>query len=164
MAEEVRNAEMNVPRSMIISVIVNGMLSFGVLLMLLFYAGSVEGATRNAPNGYPFIAIFAQGIGSNAGATGLTSIVALLELCSATASLAAASRMMWSFARDRGLPAHKHLSKVCGGTKLSPMYFIDTKFHLLGRPPNHDSYTLRVCSLCHRRIDRLDQCWQLHST
>lgn len=97
---------------MILSTIINGLLALGMLLAVLFCAGNVEDAVKNAPNGYPFIIIFAAGVRSNAGATAMASIVLVLELCSAAAGLAAASRMMWSFARDRGLPEHRRLSKV----------------------------------------------------
>jgi amino acid transporter len=112
MSEEVKNAPRNVPRAMIISTVINGVLAFGILLATLFCMGNIEEALEAAPNGFPFIIIFASGVGSKAGATAMTSIIIVLELCSATAGLAAASRMMWSFARDRGLPAHSTLRKV----------------------------------------------------
>ena len=112
MSEEVKDAPRNVARSMILSTVINGLLAFGMLLAVLFCAGNLDDAVDNAPNGYPFVAIFAVGVGSNEGATAMASIVLVLELCSAAGGLAAASRMMWSFARDRGLPGHKRLSKV----------------------------------------------------
>ena len=99
---------------MILSTVINGLLALGMLLAVLFCAGDVDSAIATAPNGYPFIAIFAAGVGSNAGATAMASIVLVLELCSAAAALAAASRMMWSFARDRGLPGSIILSKASG--------------------------------------------------
>ena len=112
MSEEVKDAPRNVAKSMILSTIINGVLAFGMLLVVLFCAGDVTDAINNAPNGYPFVLIFAQAVGSNGGATAMASIVLILELCSAAAGLAAASRMMWSFARDRGLPGSAILSKV----------------------------------------------------
>lgn len=112
MSEEVKGSTRNVARSMILSIVINGLLAFGMLLAVLFCAGNVEEAVSNAPNGYPFVVIFAVGVRSKAGATAMASIVLVLELCSAAAGLAAASRMMWSFARDRGLPGHLRLSKV----------------------------------------------------
>lgn len=112
MSEEVQNAAKNVPRSMILSTVINGVLAFGILLATLFCMGNIEEALETAPNGFPFMVIFASGVGSKAGATAMTSIVILLQLCSATAGMAAASRMMWSFARDRGLPGHSTLRKV----------------------------------------------------
>lgn len=112
MSEEVRNAAKNVPRSMIYSTLLNGVLAFGILLAVLFHMGSMEDAMNNAPNGFPFIAIFASSVGSKAGATAMTSLIIVLELFCCVDSVAAASRMMWSFARDRGLPGHATLKKV----------------------------------------------------
>ena len=112
MSEEGKDAPRNVAKPMIFSTIINGHLAFGMLLVVLFCAGDVTDATNNAPNEYPFVVIFANAVGSNGGATAMASIVLVLELCSATAGLAAASRMMWSFAIDRGLPGLAILSKV----------------------------------------------------
>jgi choline transport protein len=42
----------------------------------------------------------------------MVSIIIFLEFCSAMGCLAAASRMTWSFARDRGLPYSRALSMV----------------------------------------------------
>lgn len=112
MSEEVKDSQKNVPRSMILSILINGVLAFGMLLAILFASGNLQNLLQDAPNGYPFITIFANTVGSNAGATGMTAIIVVLELCSTMGALAAASRMMWSFARDRGLPGHTHLSKV----------------------------------------------------
>lgn len=112
MSEEVQDASKNVPKSMILSIIVNGFLALGMLLAVLFCMGDIDEAIANAPNGYPFIVILANGVGSVAGATAMSSLIIVLELCSCAAGLAAASRMLWSFARDRGLPGHRLLSKV----------------------------------------------------
>lgn len=112
MSEEVQNASKNVPRSMILSLVINGVLSLGMLLAVLFCMGDINDAIQNAPNGYPFMTILANGLGSVAGATAMTCLIAVLEMCSCAAGLAAASRMLWSFARDRGIPGHRILSKV----------------------------------------------------
>ncbi|KAL8898489.1 MAG: hypothetical protein Q9207_006672 [Kuettlingeria erythrocarpa] len=118
MSEEVHDAPRNVAKSMIFSTLINGMLALGMLLTVLFCDGDVSDAVENAPNGYPFVLIFSRAVGSTSGATVMTSIVLILELCSAAAGLAAASRMMWSFARDRGLPYSATLSKVDARTTI----------------------------------------------
>lgn len=112
MSEEVKDAPRNVAKSMIFSTVINGLLALGMLLTVLFCAGDVTDAMENAPNGYPFLLIFYKAVGSTSGATAMASIVLVLELCSAAAGLAAASRMMWSFARDQGLPGSAVLRKV----------------------------------------------------
>ena len=57
---------------MLISVLLNGSLGFGMLVAILFSAGDINQALTS-PTGYPFIEIFAQGVGSNNGATGMVS-------------------------------------------------------------------------------------------
>jgi choline transport protein len=114
MSEEVRNASTDVPRSMLFSLIINGTLALGMLFAVLFSAHDIPGllADENAATA-PFLRIFRHAVGSDAGATIMVSIIVLLEFCSAMGCLAAASRMTWSFARDRGLPFSRALQKVC---------------------------------------------------
>lgn len=112
MSEEVQNASLNVPRAMTASIIINGFLAFGVLLTVLFHSGSIEAATKS-PTGFPFIAIFEMGTGSKAAATVMTTVILTLQLCASTGGMASASRMAWAFSRDRGLPGHTKLVKVC---------------------------------------------------
>jgi amino acid transporter len=97
---------------MMYSIIINGFLGGGMLLAILYCAGDIETAAES-PTGYPFIAIFASGVRSVGGATVMVSITVVMAWSNAIGCLASASRMMWSFARDRGLPFAPLLSKVC---------------------------------------------------
>ncbi|KAG9191682.1 hypothetical protein G6011_10416 [Alternaria panax] len=113
MSEEVKNASTDVPRSMLLSLVINGTLALGMLFAVLFSAqdipellGDQDAATA------PFLRIFKDAVGSEAGATVMVAIIVLLEFCSAMGCLAAASRMTWSFARDRGLPFSRALSMI----------------------------------------------------
>ena len=69
-AEEIENAAVVIPRSMFISVILNGVLGFAMLLALLFCLGDLADALATT-TGYPFIEIFYQATGSNAGASAM---------------------------------------------------------------------------------------------
>ena len=113
MSEEIKNASTDVPRSMLLSLAINGSLALGMLLAVLFSANDIERLLGEvgAPTS-PFIRIFNQSVGSVGGATVMVSIIIALEFCSAMGCLAAASRMTWSFARDRGLPFSRALSMV----------------------------------------------------
>jgi choline transport protein len=111
MCEEIKNASTVVPQTMLASLAINGMLAFGMLLAVLFCMGDITAAVQS-PTGYPFIEIFTQATASRAGATAMTSIVTALAFCAIIAALAGSSRMTWSFARDRGLPGWRYLSKV----------------------------------------------------
>ena len=67
---------------------------------------------QHTPTGFPFIQVFYNGTGSKAGATVMASLVVGLLLCAVIGFLATASRMTWSFARDRGMPFHHFISKA----------------------------------------------------
>ncbi|EDU44363.1 PotE Amino acid transporter [Pyrenophora tritici-repentis] len=113
MSEEVKNASTDVPRSMLLSLVINGTLALGMLLAVLFSAHDIPQLLSDvdAPTA-PFLRIFSHAVGSELGATIMVSIIVLLEFCSAMGCLAAASRMTWSFARDRGLPFSRALSII----------------------------------------------------
>ncbi|CAG8956651.1 hypothetical protein HYFRA_00011962 [Hymenoscyphus fraxineus] len=111
MSEEIKGAARTVPRAMVYSIVINGFLGGGMLLATIYCAGDLEKAA-DSPTGYPFIAIFATGVRSVAGATVMVSITVIMAWSNAIGCLASASRMMWSFARDNGLPFAPQLSKV----------------------------------------------------
>ena len=118
MSEEIQNATTVVPQTLIWSIGVNGVLGFGMLIAILFCIGDITNALET-PTLFPFIEIFQQATRSNTGATIMVSLVLSLMICAAIASLAAASRQMWAFARDQGLPGSKYLAKVCIRTALA---------------------------------------------
>jgi choline transport protein len=117
MSEEVKNASIDVPRSMLLSLLINGSLAIGMLFAVLFSAENIQQLLDDtSASTSAFIRIFTTAVGSEAGATIMVSIIIFLEFCSAMGCLAAASRMTWSFARDRGLPFSRALSLVCNHT------------------------------------------------
>jgi len=110
-AEEVQNASTVVPWAIVSSVVFNGVLGFALLLALLFCLGNVD-AALNTPTGFPFIEIFAQATNSNGAATAMTVLVLILLTASATGVMATASRLLWSSARDNGVPGSRYISRV----------------------------------------------------
>ncbi|CAF9941995.1 hypothetical protein IMSHALPRED_003142 [Imshaugia aleurites] len=111
MSEEIENAALNVPRAILTTMILNGATGFAMVLAVLFCLGDVNSVLMS-PTGFPFIQVFYNGVKSKAGATVMASIVVALAWCAVIGFLATASRMIWSFARDRGLPFHRLISKV----------------------------------------------------
>lgn len=97
---------------MLMSLGINGTLAVGLLLAVLFSATNIEELLTEESSLSPFIRIFQRAVGSDTGATIMVCIIIVLEFCSAMGCLAAASRMTWSFARDRGLPFSRALSMV----------------------------------------------------
>ena len=111
MSEEIENAAVSVPRSIVTSIVINGFLGFGILLATLFGLGDIN-TVLNSPTGFPFMGIFLQATGSIQGTTAMTSIIIALGFSGTIGFVATSSRMIWSFARDRGLPFSSFLSKV----------------------------------------------------
>ena len=111
MSEEIQNAALVVPRSIIISIFINGALGFAVLLVTLFSLNDVEKSLKT-PTGYPYMQVFLDSTGSVAGATAMASIITIMAFSANVGILATASRMCWSFCRDRGLPGWRYLQHV----------------------------------------------------
>ena len=113
MSEEISNPALNVPRSIVTSILVNGSLGFGMLIATIFCIGDVDEALAAASTiGFSFIEIFLQAVDSTGGATGMTCIVIALTFSATIGFLATSSRMIWSFARDKRLPFSNLISQV----------------------------------------------------
>ena len=66
-AEEITQASTVIPKSMIASVAVNGILGFAMMIAILFCLGNEQDAL-NSPTQYPIIEVFANATGSYKGA------------------------------------------------------------------------------------------------
>ncbi|RAO67298.1 uncharacterized protein BHQ10_003310 [Talaromyces amestolkiae] len=111
LAEEVSDAARTIPRVITSSMILNGIVGFAMMLTLLFCLGDVD-SVLESETGFPFIQIFYNSVQSVAGATVMSAIVLILTWACATGIITSASRMTWAFARDRGTPFSRILSKV----------------------------------------------------
>ncbi|KAF7194035.1 putative amino-acid permease C15C4.04c [Pseudocercospora fuligena] len=111
MAEETRFASSVIPRAMVWSYIVNGLMVFVMLITYCFCLTNLDQAF-DSPTGFPFIAVFEHATGSPGGAVGLTCIQIVLIMFSAINYMASCSRQVWAFARDHGLPFHSWIAKV----------------------------------------------------
>ena len=147
MSEEVKNAALVVPHSMILSVLINGALGFAFLVAVLFCLGDIDKITSTPPTQYPFMAVFAQAVGSNSGGAGMVAVILFMFVCAITAILASSSRMTWSFARDLGLPFSNYLSKVSLQLH-SPRSFVFS--HKRIDPSTH--LVASLCDLLHNSI------------
>ena len=130
MAEETRNASLTIPRAMVWSYVINGLM---VLLMLITYcfvsltnSPNVTlltlrfmvqvltdlDAAFDSPTGFPFIQVFATATGTPQGGVALTCIFIVLMVLSVTNYMASCSRQIFAFARDNGLPFNSWIAKV----------------------------------------------------
>lgn len=100
MAEETKNAAVNVPRAMILSVAINGFAGFAFILTVLYSISDINAVLANG-TGYPIIEVFYQATGSVSAATAMLCAVLIVFSMASVAILASASRLTWAFARDR---------------------------------------------------------------
>lgn len=121
MSEEIQNASTNIPRSLMFTLAINGTLGFAALIAVLFCIGDIDKALAS-PTGFPFIEITAQAVGTK-GATALISLTLSLFVFATVSVYAAASRMLWAFARDHGVPGSRYLGQVSLQPKLTMTSF-----------------------------------------
>ncbi|KIW88741.1 uncharacterized protein Z519_10787 [Cladophialophora bantiana CBS 173.52] len=114
MSEEIKDASVTLPRAIMGSVVVNITLVFIVIITICFTLGDAASVLAS-PTGYPFIQLFYNATQSYAGTNVMTAIIIVMLSACAVSEVAAASRQVWSFARDAGLPGHSWLSKVSPG-------------------------------------------------
>lgn len=112
MAEEVQNASLTVPRMMIGTVILNGLLGFATIVTFVYSVQDVKLQVVDSTAVYPFIDIFADAVSSDAGAIGMTVPIIVLSISMCLNATAAASRQAWSFGRDEGLPFRGWFTKI----------------------------------------------------
>lgn len=111
MSEEIHNAAIVVPRSLVWSILLNGVIGLSMYIAILFCVGDLEAAI-NTECVYPFIEVLVQAIHSTAGSAVILAILIVVDLGLVIGVVAASSRMLWSFARDRGIPGWRQISKV----------------------------------------------------
>ncbi|KAI0517029.1 putative GABA transporter [Xylaria bambusicola] len=113
MSEEIQSASTVVPKALIYTLLLNGTLAFALLIGFLFSISDLEAAVKSSSTMfYPFLHVFRSAVKSTAGAAAMASIIFVLAVASTIGSYATASRMLWSFARDRGVPLSQHLVKL----------------------------------------------------
>ncbi|KAL4883384.1 amino acid/polyamine transporter I [Aspergillus karnatakaensis] len=111
MAEEVKNARVVVPRSMIYGTLINGCMAFSYLIAILYCMGDYTEAVLS-PTGYPIIQIAYQATGSKAATYVLMAMGMLPGWIALFNGLASVTRLTWAFARDNGLPFSDFFAKV----------------------------------------------------
>ncbi|KAH1378746.1 hypothetical protein KXX10_008854 [Aspergillus fumigatus] len=124
--EEIKDAAETLPKAMMSAVAVNGVLGFVMVVTLCFTLGDVD-SILSTPTGFPFIQIFYNTTNSYAATNTMTAVLVITLTASTITEVATASRQLWSFARDQGLPfssffAYVSLTPpVSGGVTDRPM-------------------------------------------
>ena len=111
MSEEIQNAPVIVPWAIVFTYFFNGILGLGIMTATLFCISDLK-AVLEPTSGFAFIEIFKQTTYSTAGTSIMVSIITIMQLAATVSILTAASRQLWSFARDHGVPGWRKLQKV----------------------------------------------------
>lgn len=113
-AEEVKDSSRTLPRSVMTSLPLNAVLGLLMIITLSFSTPNIDEilASPVGMAGYPFLQIFNNATGSLAATTVLTVIPLISLTGSVIAETATASRQLWAFARDGGVPFSSHVAKV----------------------------------------------------
>ncbi|KAL6251538.1 hypothetical protein RBB50_001747 [Rhinocladiella similis] len=101
MSEEVRRAKHAVPRSMILTIVINGVMAFATILVLLYCLGDPNTVLDAS---YPIVNICYNATKSWPATNALVSMLIIITYCVVAASVASVSRITWAWARDGALP------------------------------------------------------------
>lgn len=112
MSEELRDAAKVLPLSMILTTVMNGSMGFIILITFCFTLGNLDDVI-DSPTGQPYIAVFYNATQSYAGASVLSALVIFMAIFCNLSITATASRQLWSFARDQGIPGASWFAYVC---------------------------------------------------
>ncbi|KAI1869330.1 uncharacterized protein JN550_005960 [Neoarthrinium moseri] len=109
--DEVVQARTRVPRSMILSVVLNSIMQTTYMICLLFTIGNVD-QVASTPTGLPIIEVYYQATGSKAATNLFVAVMGLVIFTSFFNVFASVSRLIWAFSRDKGLPFSNFFGSV----------------------------------------------------
>lgn len=111
MSEELRDASKVLPQSMIATTVLNGAMGWIILITFSFVLGNLDDVIDSA-TGQPYIQVFYNATNSFAGASVLSALVIFMAIFCNLSITATASRQLWSFARDQGIPGSSWFAHV----------------------------------------------------
>ncbi|CAI0642745.1 unnamed protein product [Colletotrichum noveboracense] len=118
MSEEMKHASRNLPRSLIINIACSAVLTFPWIIGVVFCITDISGVLSGPTGTISFMAQLYYNVsgGNKAVTVGMTLYLPLMGFLGVGPSImTATSRVIWSFARDGGLP--QSVSKVKSRTK-----------------------------------------------
>lgn len=110
-AEEIKDASLTLPKSMVWTLVVNGSTGLIMIISFAYCLGPLQDAINPQYN-FAYIGTFYNATQSVGGTTAMSCILVVMTFFSAIGNVAAASRQMWAFARDRGLPFGEWVAEV----------------------------------------------------
>jgi len=111
MAEEANHPERVIPIAILGTIAIGFVTAFLFSISMFFCIQDID-AVYNTPTLVPILEIFHQGLRSIPGAVCLEMLIIFTGIGCLVSCQTWMSRLAWSFARDRGLPGHKHWSHI----------------------------------------------------
>ncbi|KAF2686929.1 amino acid permease-like protein [Lentithecium fluviatile CBS 122367] len=103
MSEELKDASAVLPKAMIWATFFNGILGIAMMITFVFCGGALD-SVLDSPTGVPVLQAVYNASGSVAGTVVMGIFLVILTFFAAVSVCASASRQIWAFARDKGLP------------------------------------------------------------
>lgn len=110
-AEEVKNASETLPKAILWGASLNAILGYLTVFTLCFTMTDIP-ALLDTKTGFPFLQLFSNITHSFAGTAVMAAIVIVTLVFAVVSEVATASRQIWAFSRDDGLPFSKFLRRV----------------------------------------------------
>ncbi|OCL10710.1 amino acid transporter [Glonium stellatum] len=110
MSDETKDAPRQAPRSMFLTVAINGVFAFAFIICLLYCIGDTQ-ALLSSPS-LPILLVFYTATKSVAATNALMVMILFVCFVGNFSVFASVSRLTWAFARDRGLPFPEFFSYV----------------------------------------------------
>lgn len=111
MSEELKDAGRVLPSAMVWATFFNGLLGLTMIITLCFCIGDIDGVLKSS-TGIPIIQVLYNATGSFNGTVVMTCVLIILSMVGTITVIAATSRQMWAFARDKGLPFSSYIEYV----------------------------------------------------
>lgn len=115
---------------MVWTLILNGSTGLIMVITFAFCIPDIDMALTPTYN-FTYIDVFFNQTNSRAGASIMTAILTLMTLCATISAVATASRQLFAFARDNGLPWASFISRVRHTTFLRSFHICSPFFLLL---------------------------------
>ena len=111
MVEEMKNGSREAPKAIVMSVYIGAITGFIFLISVCFCIGDID-STATSATGMPLVEIFYNSTNSVVGACFLSSFFIVICVFANNGLLAEGSRVIFAFARDKGLPFSDTFAKV----------------------------------------------------
>ncbi|KAK4900467.1 hypothetical protein LTR49_027446 [Elasticomyces elasticus] len=132
LAEELKDASYILPRAMVSSALINYATAF---TMIISFVSAIDPALLNdvlaTSTGQPWVAVIRHVTGSQAATIALAVVMCFQFTFTSINQATTSSRQLWAFARDKGLPFHRFLSKVSERDGVPHNGMINIIFHWL---------------------------------